>query len=128
MLGNIITNLVIWLMQTSKFSMENRIKCTTALLDKLNFIPFKDIISENELGRLTVKGRELELEQMRQLNESAKAMLNNHCRNLVREQVAFRAVAIGVHNGDTPEKLYFSRVALWLQQQEDELYHTLAQE
>ena len=115
-------------MQHSKFSLENRTKCTTALLNKLNFIPYIDIIKVDTKGRTVVNGRPLDLEKSKQLREHAKVMLDNPTRNLVREQVAFKAVNIGVHNGDTPEKLYFSRVALWIYQKEDELYHTLAQE
>jgi len=127
-MSGIITNLVIWLMKHTKFSLENRTKCVNALLDELNFIPYKDIITVNEQGRITVNGKETDFEQARQLVESSKALLNNYCRNIVQEQVAFRAVNIGVHNGDTPEKLYFSRVALWIYQQENDLLKELAQE
>lgn len=127
-MGRIITNLVIWLMHNTRFSMENRIKCTTALLDKLNFVPHTDIIEMDKAGRLVVNGRQLDLAKSKQLMDSAKAILDNQVRNLVREQVAFKAVNIGVHNGTNSEELYWSRVALWIYQQEDDLYHILAQD
>ena len=39
MFGNIVTKTVIWLMRNTKFSTENRVLCTTALIDKLHAIP-----------------------------------------------------------------------------------------
>lgn len=122
-----ITNLIIWLMRNTRFSIESRTKCVNALLVKLNF-PCKDIIEVNSEEKIMVNGRQLDLEGARQLRESARAMLENSARKFVREQVAFKAITLGIHNGDTPEKLYFSRTALWFGQMEDELYHLLAQE
>ena len=127
-MGRIITNLVIWLMHNTRFSMDNRIKCTTALLDKLNFIPHTDIIELDITGKLVVNGRTLDLVKSKQLMDSARAILDNQVRNLVREQVAFKAVNVGVHNGTKPEELIWARVALWIYQQEDVLYHMLAQD
>lgn len=128
MFGRIITSLIVWVMNNTRFSIENRTKCITALLNKLNFIPHKDIIEIDGQGRTVINGRLLDLDKARQLRESAKAMLANQCRNLVREQVAFKAVSLGVHNGTTPEQLFWCRTALWIYQQENELYHALAQE
>lgn len=114
-------------MRSAGFSLEDRTRCVTALLDKLNFIPYKDIIEADASGRIKINGRLLDYEKAKQIRESALALLDNQCRKIVKDQVAFRAVNLGVHNGDTPEKMYFSRVALWVIQQEDELVEILSQ-
>lgn len=127
-MGNLTTNLIVWLIKSKRFSLQNRTKCISALLNKLNFIPYKDIIETDGQGRTLIEGRPLDFEKAKQVREGAKAILDNPIRKLVRDQVAFRAVNIGVHNGDTPEKVYFSRVALWVTQQEEELLEILAGE
>jgi len=127
-MNKILANLVIRLLRSSDFSLKERTKLVTALLDKLNFIPYKDIIEIDQQGRIMINGQSLPLEKAIQIKESAKAVLDNQCRNLVREQVAFKAVTMGVHNGTMPEQLYWCRTALWIYQQEDELYRVLAQE
>lgn len=128
MLARLATTLVIALLRVTHLSLEDRSRLTGALLTKLQAIPASDIISTNEEGRLTVYGRPLDLEEAQKLRESAKYVLDSSARKLARETVAFRAVTLGVHNGDTNEKIFFSRAALWQAQQEDELYRTLAQE
>ncbi len=126
-MGRIITSLVIWLMRNTRFSLENRTRCITALLDKLNIIPHKDIIEIREDGTF-INGRKMDLDKAKQLKSSAKAVLENQVRNIVREQVAFKAVNVGVHRGNTPEEIYFSKVALWIYQQENLLYEQLAKD
>jgi hypothetical protein len=115
------------MIRNTRFSLENRTRCVTGLLDKLNFIPYKDIIERDEVGKTVINGRVLDLEMARQIRESAKSLLDNQCRKIVKDQVAFKAVNIGVHNGDTPDKIIWSRVALWIYQQEDELLEMLSQ-
>ena len=126
-MGRILTNLIVWAMRNTRFSLEDRTKCVTALLDKLNFVPYKDIIERDDVGKTVINGRVLDLEMARQIRESAKALLDNQCRKIVKDQVAFKAVNIGVHNGDTPDKIIWSRVALWIYQQEEELLEKLSQ-
>src|SRR3990167_4504919 len=124
-MGKLAVYLMGWLLK-SRLSMENRIALTTLLLDKLNFIPAKDIIWMNETGRLEINGQEVTLEMAAKLREGARRDLLSNSLKIIREQVAFRAVAIGVHNGDTAEKIMWARVALWWQQQEKELLELLA--
>ena len=128
MIGRIVTKLVIWLLKKSNLSLEDRTALITQLLDKLVAIQSRDIIKTNDEGQLVVNDRLLEVEDVRQLRESSIAILNSFAWKFVREQVEFKAVVVGVHNGDTPEKVYFSKVAIWWGQQIDEILKNLAQE
>lgn len=106
--------------------MENRISLTTALLSKLNFIPAADIIRTNANGKLEINGREVTLEYAGRLRESAKRDLDSLSRKIICEQIAFKAVTLGVHNGDNLEKLFWARVALWWNQEQQLLLELLA--
>lgn len=107
-------------------SLKNRTRLVSAILDRLNAVPLQSIINFRDDGALLVDGKSLTYEQAKALQESAKAMQDSYAREIVREQVAYIAGTRGVTEGDTPEKLYFYRAAMWSMLQEDELYRALA--
>lgn len=119
-----ITRIVIKLLRWSKLPIQDRIALTSALLDKFN-AP-REIIKTMPDGRMLIDGRAITIETARVLRESALATLNSQARKFVQEQVAFKAITLGVHNGDAVEKLFFCRAALWWGQEEEELLKTLA--
>ena len=127
MFGRIATKLSVLLLKYSRISIEDRIILTASVLDKLQALPLRDIIKFNEEGILLVNGRTLTSEGKAMLREGAKTLLNNATRKMIHEQVAFAAISIGVHNGQTPEQLMFARSAIWYGQQEDILLRKLAQ-
>lgn len=128
MFGNIITYLVIKLLNYPQLSSENRLKLTSRLLDRLSYIPSEDIIATDELGKLTINGKPLTMESAIVLKASAKAVLDSKAWKIVNEQVTFLAVSHGVHKGDSTEKLLWSRIAIWWGQQQEKLFKALAQE
>lgn len=107
-------------------SQELRLKLTTSILETLQALPFRDIISVNEKGVMLVNGRQLELEQMIQLRESARGALQSTALKLIEDQVLFNAVTIGVHKLEKTEQILFSRAAIWWGQQQHELLKLLA--
>ena len=128
MLERLATKLAVWLVKRSELSLKDWTTLITQLLINLVAIQSRDIIDTNAEGQLVVNGRLLDIEGAKQLRESAHAILSSSAWKFVREQVEFNAVVAGVHKGDTPEKVYFSKVAIWWGQQFDEVLKTLAQE
>jgi hypothetical protein len=127
MFGNIVTKLVIWLMRNTKFSTENRTLCTTALLDKLRAIPAHSIVSVDDSGRVYLNNKVVDAEKTNQIRQQAEDLLNHPLRQLVRDEVAFKAVKLGVHQANNIDEVYFSKAAIWQTQQEEEIYERLAQ-
>lgn len=124
---SIITSIVCFLLRNSKLSLENKTKLTCCLLNKLQAIPSSDIIKTNEAGKLEVNGRELDFDGMKILREGAIMLLDSNTRKFVKEQIMFEAVKIGVHFGDTPERVIFSKAAIWQLEQEEDFIKKLAQ-
>jgi len=128
MFRNIITHLVIWLMRNTKFSTENRVMCTNALLDNLHAIPSHDIVNVVSGGRIFLNGKPVDDDKTSQVRNQAKDLLEHPLRQLVREEVSFRAVKLGVHKANDLNEMFFSKAAIWQAQQEDEIYEQLAQQ
>lgn len=124
---SIITSIVCFLLRNSKLSLENKTKLTCCLLNKLQAIPASDIIKTNEAGKLEVNGRELDMDGLKILREGAISLLDSPTRKFVKEQIMFEAVKIGVHFGDTPERVIFSKAAIWQLEQGEDFIKKLAQ-
>lgn len=123
-----IVKLAVWLLNRSSISIIDRLVLTNAILDKLATIQSDDIIKLDENGTLLLNGRPLDYEQARLLRESARAVLNSTARSVVRKQVEYLAVTIGIHKADKPEQMLFGKAAIWWGQQEDNLYKLLSGE
>lgn len=126
MLGRLTVKLVLWLLNNSNLSIEDRGLLTTTVLDRLAALPLRDMIVVNEDGSLFVNGRRLTQESKARLRESARTALNNEAFKFIKDQVLFSAVAIGVHKLENERQSFFSRAAIWFGQQEDKYLHVLA--
>lgn len=115
-----------WLLSTN-LSVEERNALTNAILDRQYALPFHDIITIGQDGKALIKGEPLDYQRALLMQQSAKATLDSPVRQLIREQVAFQAVTIGVHKQKVPEDIIFSKAALWWGQREQELLEILAQ-
>jgi hypothetical protein len=113
-----------WMLRR-RLSLETRNALIIHILDNLGALPLHASIISSD-GQMLVGGKPLEVEQARLLRDQATRVLENKAFELIREQVAFAAVAMGVHKAETPEQMYFARAALWWGQQEEEILKLLA--
>ena len=113
--------------QRSDLTIAERTACIGSVLDKLEALPLRDIITNSEEGIL-INGRPLDIEKLRVLRDAAKVALDNQALNFIGEQVVWIAIQRGIHNADTPEKLYFYRAAIWFSEQMKAHLQILAQQ
>ncbi len=115
------------LLKSEKLTIANRLILTTYILDSLDSLPFDSIITVSESGETLIQGTPLDVDKTRQLRESSRAALDNQALAVIRAQVAFTAVTLGVHKVTNPEQLLFARAALWWGQEEIKHLRALAQ-
>lgn len=113
--------------QRADLTISERTLCTGVVLQKLEALPLRGIIEDSDEGIL-INGKQLNIEKVRVLRESAIAALDNQALNLIGEQVVWIAIQRGIHNADTPEKLYFYRAAIWFSEQLKAHLQILAQQ
>lgn len=116
------------LLLKAPLSLKSRTKLLNSITVQLKPVPLEEVIKFKDDGTLLINKRKISAEEFLEIRESAKALLNNRLRLTIREQVASIAGKRGVLEGDTPEKLFFYRAALWFGMQEEELLRTLAGE
>ena len=126
MLNSLGVKLAVFLIRRGNLSDKDANICTTVILDKLQATPFSDIIKVTEEG-ISIRGKLLDVEQARNLRESAKAALSNKALSLVLEQTAFAAMNHVAENAETPVQMIFARAAMWLKKQQTQSLEILAQ-
>ncbi len=89
-------------------------------------LPIRDCLEFDLDGSIKVQGKELNLEKLVQLREGANSLSHNWTYRLLKEQLAFEAIKIGIHSSQTTEQLLFSKAVLWIQQREIELITKLS--
>lgn len=121
-----LAKLVVWLLKNTS-SEKDRAFLVNAVINTLDAVPVRAIISADEYRRVLVNGRQLEPEQIISLRESAANALNNHALNLVREEVRWKAINLGYLQALDPTKTSeFYKAALWYAQEEKDLLRRLA--
>ncbi len=128
MWARLITRLVIALLKWARLSIEDRTLLTVAMIDKLKALPVSDIISLDQKGSLLIEGKPVELNQAISLREGARLIVNSPTYRIVQAQILYQATKLGIHEGDTPEKVFFSKVAIWWHQEQKALYESFAQQ
>lgn len=127
MFGRLATKFAIWSLNNARLELEDRALLINQILDSLAALPLHDIISFNEEGSLFIKGKPIEMAHAKDLRDSARGALKSSALNLIRSQVAFEAVQMGVHKMTRMEESYFMKAALWWYEREDYYLHLLAQ-
>jgi hypothetical protein len=123
MISPLITKIVKQL-EKENLSTEDRSALTSALLVKLNALPFKSAFFI-EPNAVTIGGKRLDIEQTIAFRDSAIAFKDNYARKVLTEQVRYLAVQTGIRNGLTPDTIVFSKAALWCLEEMDNLLDTL---
>lgn len=106
--------------------MHQRTTLVGAILRSNNAVGLSELIRVDDANRLIVDGEYVDHEKAVQLREGARYALDNATLRLIREHVASMAGKRGVAEGDTPEKLYFYRAALWWGMMEQKFLEILA--
>lgn len=127
MIGRLAAKLAVFLLKNSRISIEERQLLTAVILDRLGALPIHAKVVIDELGGIFIDGKPLTLEAARHVHESAKALVKNFAYKVVREQISFMAVHKGVHENVSPEQGLFAKAALWVLQEQHELYLRFSQ-
>ena len=118
---------VIWLLKWKRLTLAERNSLSTVLLDKLEALPIRDIITTSDEGIL-INGKGLSLEKLRVLREAAIAAIDNQAFNLVGDQVRWVATERLLNKVTIPEDIYFYRAAIWFIEQMRAHLQILAQQ
>lgn len=122
----ILGKIALAILRKSELTLADRTLFTGVLLDGVEGLPIRDIITNSDEGIL-INGKLADVDTLRVLRDSAKAALENKALDYIGQQVMWLAVQRGIINADTPEKLYFYRASIWFGEQLKQHLAVLAQ-
>lgn len=108
-------------LKSEKITGEDKTLIISALLENIDALPIREVVSFDEHGTLQINGRQLAPEQMVAFRESAQVLKDNFSRKILNEQVTHLAVKKAIHEGLNPEMIMFGKAALWTQQEMEKL-------
>lgn len=114
-------------LRNNEFQESHKAEIVNFLLESVGALPFKDIITYDLDETVMVKDRKLTSEQALQFREGAVNLGKNWFYRTIKEQMAFEAIKLGIHTGQTTEQLLFAKAVLWVQQRELELINKFNQ-
>lgn len=117
----------IWLLKRD-INIKYRALILNTLLDKLAMLPLRSIISVNDNGSLVIRGKELDIEEINLLRESAKALRDNRAFQLIQDEALFVAHSYAVNGTKCFEDIYAAKMAVWWGLEENKNIKLLAGE
>lgn len=123
-----LVNFVIWSLRTARIDGEGKARITAGLLNNLGAIPISTIVSFDAMGTLLVSGKPVDMELALQIKEGATLAKSNTALKLVNEQIKFQAIEFGVHQGTNQDLITFSKAALWIVQEQNNLLNKISGE
>ncbi len=116
---------MIWIAKKTKKNQEQTSLIFNFLIADANLFYLKDIISYNINGTIKVKDRELNIEQAVALRESIVSLQNNWAYKIIKEQISYEAIKIGINKSFDMNGVLFAKAIIWINQQEEELIKNL---
>lgn len=98
-------------------SQDERILVFTQLNKSLKTFPIEDVIKFRKDGAILINGKTLTLEQLQHFRNSVDALKANYAFQIIADQILFKAIAIGIHQCNTPDQVIFSKSAVWFIQE-----------
>lgn len=120
--------LTIKLLKSKRITGEQKTRLMSALLENMQAIPIKDTVQFTQDNTLIVDGRKLDIEQAIVFNDSINGLKNSYARKVINAQLTYKAIQIGIHQGQTPEQIQFSKAILWVLQETDNLIDLISTE
>jgi len=100
-------------LEENELSPREHIRLLGILNKSINTFPLQGAITVTQDGGYTANGQKLTLDEVVKFRQGISALRNNWAFQLLGDQILFEAIKTGVHHGDTPEKIMFSKTAIY---------------
>ncbi len=100
-------------LENNELSQQEQIRLLGILSKQINAFPLQEVIVTNEMGATLANGQEMSIEELVKFRQGISALQSNWAFQLLGDQILYEAIKWGVHNGDTTDRIMFSKTAIW---------------
>jgi len=100
-------------LEKNELTQKEHLRLLGILNKNFNNFPLSNVVTFTQDGSLTANGRKLDLDETVKFRQGIGALRDNWAFQLLGDQVLYEAIKHGVHLGDTPEKMMFSKSCIY---------------
>ena len=100
-------------LENNELTSKEHLRLLGILNKQFNAFPLGNVVVFTQDGALAANGRKLDLDETVKFRQGIGAIKDNWAFQLLGDQVLYEAIKHGVHLGDTPEKMMFSKTAIY---------------
>lgn len=100
-------------LENNELTQEQHLRLLGILNKKLNAFPISPVITITQDGGYLANGQKLTMGEVVKFRQGISALRDNWAFQLLGDQILFEAIKTGVHHGDTPSQMMFSKTAIW---------------
>jgi len=100
-------------LESNDLTQEEHLRLLGILNKNLNSFPISSVITLSQDGGYLANGQKLTIDEVVKFRQGISALRDNWAFQLLGDQILFEAIKIGVHHGDTPSQMMFSKTAIY---------------
>lgn len=119
-----LNKLAIKILNNASLSKEEHLELLNVVNKQINSFPISEVIQFTVDGATLANGQKLTIEEVVKFRQGVSSLRDNWAFQLLADQILFEAIKHGVHYGDNPDKIMFSKTAIYFIQKFREFIKT----
>lgn len=108
-----LNKLAIKILNNASLSKEEHLELLNVVNKQINSFPISEVIQFTVDGATLANGQKLTIEEVVKFRQGVSSLRDNWAFQLLADQILFEAIKHGVHYGDNPDKIMFSKTAIY---------------
>lgn len=100
-------------LEKNALTQEEHLRLLGILNRSINSFPLQDPIEVMMDGSYVLNGQKMTIEEVVKFRQGISALKDNWAFQILGDKILFDAIKQGVHFAETPEKMMFSKTAIW---------------
>lgn len=119
-----LNKLAMKILNNASLSKEEHLELLNVVNKQINSFPISEVIQFTVDGATLANGQKLTIEEVVKFRQGVSSLRDNWAFQLLADQILFEAIKHGVHYGDNPDKIMFSKTAIYFIQKFREFIKT----
>ena len=119
-----LNKLALKILNKASLSKEEHLELLNVVNKQINSFPISEVIQFTVDGATLANGQKLTIEEVVKFRQGVSSLRDNWAFQLLADQILFEAIKHGVHYGDNPDKIMFSKTAIYFIQKFREFIKT----
>lgn len=108
-----LSKIALKVLKNASLSQEEHLELLNIVNKQLNSFPIGEVIQTTLDGATLANGQKLTIDEVVKFRQGVSALRDNWAFQLLGDQILFDAIKWGIHNGDSTDRMMFSKTAIY---------------